>query len=93
MKAEAISDFVEGLSVQDIRQLSYLWDIWARPAQLPPQGCWRVWLLMAGRGFGKTRTGAEWVRAKKPCIANGHAKWVTALLKLVICWKQAKALA
>jgi phage terminase large subunit-like protein len=31
-----------------------------RPKQLPPPGDWRVWLLMAGRGFGKTRTGAEW---------------------------------
>ncbi|HVS06047.1 MAG TPA: hypothetical protein VHK65_07750, partial [Candidatus Dormibacteraeota bacterium] len=30
--------------------------------QLPPPGDWRGWLLLAGRGFGKTRTGAEWVR-------------------------------
>lgn len=34
----------------------------ARPNQLPPAGNWRIWLLLAGRGFGKTRTGAEWVR-------------------------------
>jgi phage terminase large subunit-like protein len=33
-----------------------------RENQLPPPGAWRVWLLLAGRGFGKTRTGAEWVR-------------------------------
>ena len=39
------------------------WPIWARPAQMAPEGDWRVWLLMAGRGFGKTRAGAEWVRA------------------------------
>ena len=32
----------------------------ARPAQLPPPGDWLVWFLVAGRGFGKTRTGAEW---------------------------------
>jgi predicted phage terminase large subunit-like protein len=31
---------------------------------LPPPGDWRVWLLLAGRGFGKTRTGAEFVRAR-----------------------------
>ncbi len=37
---------------------------WARPNQLPPKGGWRVWLLLAGRGFGKTRTGAELVRAR-----------------------------
>lgn len=35
---------------------------WARPDQLPPDGDWRVWLLLAGRGYGKTRTGAEWAR-------------------------------
>lgn len=40
----------------------YDWCAHARPEQLPPPGAWRVWLLLAGRGFGKTRTGAEWVR-------------------------------
>jgi predicted phage terminase large subunit-like protein len=40
------------------------WDFWARDSQLPPGGEWRVWLLLAGRGFGKTRTGAEFVRAR-----------------------------
>ena len=39
------------------------WGADARPEQKPPPGDWRVWLVMAGRGFGKTRTGAEWVRA------------------------------
>ena len=38
------------------------WLVWARPEQLAPEGDWRVWLLLAGRGFGKTRSGAEWVR-------------------------------
>ena len=38
------------------------WPLWARASQLPPEGDWRVWLIMAGRGFGKTRAGAEWVR-------------------------------
>ncbi|WP_423141029.1 DNA-packaging protein [Parablastomonas sp. CN1-191] len=38
------------------------WEIWARDEQLPPGGPWRVWLICAGRGFGKTRAGAEWVR-------------------------------
>ena len=41
---------------------SWHWEIWARDEQLPPQGPWRVWLICAGRGFGKTRAGAEWVR-------------------------------
>jgi len=39
------------------------WRSQARPAQLAPAGDWSVWLMMAGRGFGKTRAGAEWVRA------------------------------
>jgi phage terminase large subunit-like protein len=42
----------------------YRWSFWARDNQLTPDGQWLVWLLLAGRGFGKTRTGAEWVRAE-----------------------------
>ena len=38
------------------------WEAWARPEQLPPDGLWRVWLVLAGRGFGKSRLGAEFVR-------------------------------
>ncbi len=45
------------------------WPLWARDDQLPPAATargdiWRVWLVMGGRGAGKTRAGAEWVRAK-----------------------------
>src|SRR3546814_1088787 len=39
------------------------WAVWASPEQLAPDGNGRTWLIGAGRGFGKTRTGAEWVRA------------------------------
>ena len=42
----------------------YDWRYWARPEQLPPDGDWFVWLLRSGRGFGKTRTGAEWVLSR-----------------------------
>jgi phage terminase large subunit-like protein len=52
---------------QNVKRLPAIedrWDFWARKDQLPPEGDWRTWLLMAGRGFGKTRTGAEWVRAQ-----------------------------
>jgi phage terminase large subunit-like protein len=52
------------LSPAEARALLYDWSFWARPAQQPPAGSWRVWLLLAGRGFGKTRTGAELVRAR-----------------------------
>jgi len=46
----------------EAEQLLYAWSFNARPNQLPPPGSWRTWLLLAGRGFGKTRTGAETVR-------------------------------
>ena len=45
-------------------RLLHDWPSWRRGKQHPPAGDWRVWLLMAGRGFGKTRSGAEWVRGR-----------------------------
>lgn len=50
------------LSEEERRELQYHWQVWARRQQLPPEGGWAIWLIMAGRGFGKTRAGAEWVR-------------------------------
>lgn len=44
--------------------IAFDWAFWRRPDQAEPAGDWRCWLLLAGRGFGKTRTGAEWVRAR-----------------------------
>jgi predicted phage terminase large subunit-like protein len=43
--------------------LDFLWEFWGRPSQFAPEGNWSTWLILAGRGFGKTRSGAEWVRA------------------------------
>ena len=40
------------------------WDFWARRAQLPPSEGGPIWLFLGGRGAGKTRAGAEWVRAQ-----------------------------
>lgn len=51
--------FLNGKSIGDFR---YNWDFWARPNQLEPEGDWTTWLILAGRGFGKTRTGAETIR-------------------------------
>ena len=53
---------LQGMGEDDAQAVLANWKFWARPEQLPPPGDWRVWLLMAGRGFGKTRAGAEWVR-------------------------------
>ena len=50
------------------------WSLTARPNQLPPAGMdWTIWLLLAGRGFGKTRAGAEFVRAE---VEAGRARRV-----------------
>ncbi|MXO94523.1 hypothetical protein GRI62_13040 [Erythrobacter arachoides] len=43
------------------RALRRYWQVWARPEQKPPPGDWSTWLVCAGRGFGKSRAGAEWV--------------------------------
>lgn len=43
-------------------ELIYNWLFWARPDQIPPKSDWNVWYVNAGRGFGKTRAGVEWVR-------------------------------
>lgn len=68
-------DWLLEVTPADIRQLAkslkpnerdeydYTFSTTAHEGQLPPPGEWRTWLIMAGRGFGKTRAGAEWVRA------------------------------
>jgi len=58
----------------------YSWSHHARPSQLPPPGNWRTWLILAGRGFGKTRTGAETVRC---WINTGHYKRIALLSKTI----------
>ena len=54
--------FLATLTSAEAEALCYDWEFWARPEQLPSLDAWRVWLILAGRGWGKTRTGAEWVR-------------------------------
>jgi phage terminase large subunit-like protein len=51
------------LSLRQCASVYFDWRRWARDAQMPPDGDWVTWLLMGGRGAGKTRAGAEWVRA------------------------------
>lgn len=56
--------FLAGLSDNALASLPWLFDFWAAPHQLPPEGDWRTWVCMGGRGAGKTRAGSEWVRAQ-----------------------------
>lgn len=44
--------------------LPWLFEFWAMAHQLPPEGAWRTWAILGGRGAGKTRAGAEWLRAQ-----------------------------
>jgi phage terminase large subunit-like protein len=51
------------LTKDESLELFYDWDWWARPTQLPPiNKFWHIWMVLAGRGYGKTRTGAEYIR-------------------------------
>lgn len=58
--AERIKLFFD-LSPKTRQDLYDSWSYWAHAGQIAPAGDWRVWLIRAGRGFGKTRAGAEWV--------------------------------
>lgn len=62
MSPEDIQDFLRSLPAAEVLALKYRWEFWARPNQLAPSGDWTYWMALAGRGFGKTRMGAEWIR-------------------------------
>lgn len=67
---------IAALNQSELNEFDFHWVMQARKAQLPPPGAWRTWLIMAGRGFGKTRAGAEWVRL----IAEKHSDARIALV-------------
>lgn len=60
--------------------LLFDWTWWRRGDQCPPEGDWHVWLLLGGRGFGKTRTGAEWVRSYAEAHPGARIALVAASL-------------
>ncbi|MGR7993779.1 DNA-packaging protein [Xanthobacter sp. ZOL 2024] len=67
------------MSEAEARRLVTDWALWARPDQLPPElaqggGAWSTWLVLGGRGAGKTRAGAEWVRG----LALGRSPFADA---------------
>ena len=59
-----VDEFLGGLSDAALCALPWLFEFWALPHQLPPEGAWKSWVIMGGRGAGKTRAGAEWVRSE-----------------------------
>ncbi|MFQ6549832.1 DNA-packaging protein [Aestuariibius sp. 2305UL40-4] len=56
-------EFLSSLGEAELRALPFLFEFWALDHQLPPSGDWRSWVILGGRGAGKTRAGAEWVRS------------------------------
>lgn len=60
-----------GLTDKEAESLLYDWYFWARESQRTPPGPWVVWLILTGRGFGKTRTGSEWVRQR---VEQGYGR-------------------
>lgn len=55
-------DWAADIEDSELCDIAFNWPVWAMPHQLPPAGDWTTWLLLGGRGAGKTRAGAEWVR-------------------------------
>jgi phage terminase large subunit-like protein len=60
----------------DAESLIHDWAFWRRPSQTPPSGDWVLWLAMAGRGWGKTRTAAEWINER---VRDGHGRRIALL--------------
>lgn len=70
---------LKGLTDRTLATLPYLFDFWALDHQLCPDGDWRTWVILGGRGAGKTRAGAEWVRMQvegRTPLAAGRARRV-----------------
>ena len=62
--------FLDDLDENALEHLKNDWPLWARLKQRPPISNWRTWLMLGGRGAGKTRTGAEWL--KGVALADPH---------------------
>ncbi len=76
MPPEDRQTLIQGLSDAERHAMIYDWGSWARPPQMSPAWPWRVWLLLAGRGFGKTRCGAEFIRQE---VTGGRAQHIALI--------------
>lgn len=76
-------NFWSNLSESEKQYLPYYWRFWARPKQLPPPDDiishplgWKYWVILAGRGYGKTKTAAEYLRQR---IEKGQSKRIALI--------------
>jgi len=97
---EKVKSVLDALGPKKTEELRHTWEFWARDNQLEPEGKdWRVWFINAGRGYGKTRSGVEWVRenAKRgvrriAAIAATNSDIERVMVKgesgfLSVCWE------
>src|SRR6056297_795575 len=68
---DQVKEALSQLSPKQLESLHHDWSFWARPEQVEPKGDWNTWFINAGRGFGKTRAGVEWVREQ---VKKGHKR-------------------
>ncbi len=61
---EKILRSLRGMTEATVQARLHQWTSWARPEQVPPESDWSCWLFLGGRGAGKTRAGAEWLRGQ-----------------------------
>ena len=61
-----------GLNMEDVQ---WDWRFWGRPEQQAPEGNWNIWIYLAGRGAGKTRSAAEWVREQAKYTTTGQRRF------------------
>lgn len=77
---DELAGFFEQFSKEECEEWKWDWTLWGRTAQRAPDCDWRIWLVMAGRGFGKTRLGAEWVREQAENDPDARIALVAASL-------------
>ena len=100
LPASKVKELFDELGPQKVEELKHDWNFWARDNQLEPDSSdWNTWFINAGRGFGKTRSGVEWVRenVKRGCkriaaVASTNSDIERVMVKgesgfLSVCWK------
>ena len=101
-----VNELFEALGPRKVEELKHDWNFWARDNQLAPEGDdWNTWFINAGRGFGKTRSGVEWVREqvkggvkRVAAVASTNSDIERVMVKgesgfLSVCWKGDKTYA
>jgi phage terminase large subunit-like protein len=69
---------LEAAGERHVKAIDDEWPLWAHEGQTPPHDEWAIWVMLAGRGFGKTRAGAEWVSAKARAMPDAKIALVAA---------------